>query len=137
MLQRIITVAVLAFASAFILSSISPTQSAMANNEKGKKLYMQYCASCHGIDGKGKGPVASSLCASLPDLTKIEKKDGKFPALRIQNVIAGEIGQTEITAHGTREMPVWGSVFREREDQGRSMLDVYALTKYIESIQQN
>jgi mono/diheme cytochrome c family protein len=137
MLRRVITASALAFAAALILSFVPLSNSALANNERGKKLYMQYCASCHGVDGKGKGPVASSLCKPLPDLTNIEKKDGKFPAIHIKVVIAGEVGQTEIAAHGTRDMPVWGRIFREREDKERSMLNVYALTKYIESIQQN
>jgi mono/diheme cytochrome c family protein len=108
----------------------------MANNERGRILYMQHCASCHGVDGKGQGPVAKNLRAPLPDLTMIQRKEGKFPGTKLKLVIAGEVGETEITAHGTREMPVWGRVFRESRGQDRSRLDVYSLVKYIESIQE-
>jgi mono/diheme cytochrome c family protein len=97
---------------------------------------MQHCAGCHGVDGKGQGPVAKNLCEPLPDLTAIQRKEGKFPGTKIKLLIAGEVGETEMTAHGTREMPVWGRVFREARGQDRSRLDVYALTKYIESIQE-
>jgi hypothetical protein len=73
-----------------------------------------------------------------PDLTAIAKKEGKFPGVHVRVVIEGEVGETEMSTHGTREMPVWGRVFRQkRGDKGVAMLDVYALTKYIESIQQH
>jgi mono/diheme cytochrome c family protein len=137
MLKRLIAIAFFGFLSSLILLSIPSPQAAMANNERGRKLYVQYCASCHGLDGKGHGPVAESLCKPLPDLTRIEKKGGKFPETRIQLVIAGEVGETELTAHGTSDMPVWGQYFRTvKGDKGVARLNVYALTKYIESIQQ-
>jgi hypothetical protein len=97
---------------------------------------MQHCASCHGADAKGHGPVASTLKTAPSDLTNIPTEKGKFPSIRISLVIQGEVGQMEIAAHGTREMPVWGAVFRAiRPDKGVARLDVYALTKYIESLQ--
>ena len=69
------------------------------------------------------------------DLTTIRKEGGKFPRVRIRLVIAGEVGETELTVHGTREMPVWGRVFRFKEaDKSAAALDVYALMRYIESI---
>jgi hypothetical protein len=81
--------------------------------------------------------VASSLSKAPPDLTGIEKREGKFSGVRIRMIIAGEVGATELAAHGTREMPVWGRVFRfKRGDRGVADLDVFALTKYIDSIQQ-
>jgi hypothetical protein len=71
-----------------------------------------------------------------PDLTAIPKENGKFPGVHVRVVIEGEVGETELTAHGTREMPVWGRVFRQkRGDKTVAMLDVFALTKYIEAIQ--
>jgi mono/diheme cytochrome c family protein len=109
-----------------------------AANDRGQKLYMEYCTSCHGADAKGNGPVASTLKTPPGDLTKITREGGKFPHARISMVIAGEVGQTEIAAHGTREMPVWGPIFRAiRPDKSTARLDVYALTRYIESLQKN
>lgn len=34
---------------------------------EGKRLYRQYCASCHGVDGSGEGPAAGSLRAKPRD----------------------------------------------------------------------
>ena len=105
-------------------------------DDKGQKLYMQHCARCHGTDAKGHGPVATTLKTAPSDLTNIPKEGGKFPSIRISLVIQGEVGVTEIAAHGTREMPVWGQVFRAiTPDKANAQLNVYALTKYIESLQ--
>lgn len=137
MIRKLITIVVLSLAVLLVSDSIPPAQTAIANNDRGRKLYLQYCASCHGVDAKGHGPVAPYLRTPLPDLTQIQKSDGKFPFLHIRHVIAGEIGTTETDVHGTREMPVWGRVFRhKRGDNNVATLDVNALTTYIESIQQ-
>ena len=119
MLRRIIIAIGVGVAVLLTLPAI-PTSTTKADNERGKQLFLQYCASCHGTDGKGKGTVAPELRNSVPDLTKIEKKNGKFPISYIQLVIAGEVGATELVAHGTRDMPVWGRVFRMREGSDRS-----------------
>jgi len=136
MIRKLITIVVLSLGFCWFPTRPS-SQTAMASNDRGRKLYLQYCASCHGVDARGNGPVAPNLRKPPPDLTQIEKKEGKFPGPRIRNVIAGEIGTTEISVHGTREMPVWGKVFRVKEvDKSVATLDFYVLTKYVESIQQ-
>lgn len=72
----------------------------------GKREYQQSCATCHGIDGKGKGPFARALELSVPDLTTLTKRNsGVFPVSRVYEVIDG---QQELKAHGPREMPIWG-----------------------------
>ena len=137
MMRNLITLAVLALSILLVSDVIQLTPIAAANNERGRKLYFQYCASCHGADGRGQGPVAASLAKPLPDLTRIEKKNGKFPGIRVRLVIEGEVVERELTAHGTKTMPVWGRVFdATKRDKGLVMLDLSALTRYIESIQQ-
>ncbi|HMV48046.1 MAG TPA: c-type cytochrome [Blastocatellia bacterium] len=102
--------------------------------DRGQKLFMQYCASCHGADGKGGGPVAATLKTAIPNLTTYEKRNGKFDQLRVQNIIAGEVG---VLAHGSKEMPVWGYIFRQKAGgNSTSKLNVFALATYIKSIQQ-
>jgi hypothetical protein len=62
--------------------------------------------------------------------TAIPSRDLQIPS--------GEVGETELTVHGTREMPVWGRVFRfKKADKSAAALDAYALMRYIESIQRN
>jgi mono/diheme cytochrome c family protein len=76
----------------------------------GKNEYLRSCVSCHGETGKGDGPVAKSLPKPPGDLTKLAKNNnGVFPISRVYDVIDGRM---QVIMHGTREMPVWGDVFR-------------------------
>jgi hypothetical protein len=84
--------------------------------ELGKNEYLKSCASCHGATGKGNGPVIKSLIKPPPDLTKLsEANKGVFPFSHIYDVIDGRI---EIIIHGTRDMPVWGDVYRREWNSG-------------------
>jgi len=100
----------------------------------GPDLFRAYCASCHGKDGKGNGPVAATLRATVPDLTIITvSNDGNFPVARIKRIIMGE---GMIASHGSREMPVWGPIFHQvEEDVDRGNVRVENLVTYLESIQ--
>jgi mono/diheme cytochrome c family protein len=76
----------------------------------GKSLFQAYCASCHGMDGKGRGPVAAALKEKVPDLTTLSfRRGGKFPAADLEKMILGE-GDSR-AAHGNSEMPVWRPPF--------------------------
>lgn len=98
-------------------------------------MYGAYCAVCHGVDGKGNGPAASALKQPPSDLTQISRKNGgKFPDFVVANVIQGD---TAVVAHGSRDMPMWGDVFRSMQrDDPLVKLRVANLTKYIASLQQ-
>src|SRR6516225_1994166 len=72
----------------------------------GKVEYQSSCASCHGVDGKGNGPVSAQLKTAPADLTVFAKKNnGVFPVSRVYEAIDG---RQAIVAHGPRDMPVWG-----------------------------
>jgi mono/diheme cytochrome c family protein len=80
--------------------------------ELGRDLYLVHCASCHGDTGRGGGSVASSLKSAPPDLTQIAaRKGGDFSTAAVAALIDG---REMPSAHGTREMPVWGRRFSER-----------------------
>lgn len=79
----------------------------------GRFLYRENCAVCHGMAGKGDGPLAGRVdTRGGADLTQLARaNDGVFPVERAYEVIDG---RQEIVAHGSRDMPVWGSAFLER-----------------------
>lgn len=75
----------------------------------GKAEFQSSCASCHGADAKGKGPVAAHLKVPPPDLTVLARtNNGVFPTNAVTEIL---YGSKPIGAHGTREMPVWGERF--------------------------
>ena len=82
----------------------------------GQKLYTQYCASCHGADGKGNGPAAAKLNPKPTDLTQLAKRNGgKFPFYETMLSIEGRspTGQDENT-----DLPGRRDGARRREDAG-------------------
>ena len=101
----------------------------------GKEMFTTYCAVCHGVDGKGGGPAASALKTPPADLTVLSKNDGgKFPSLKVTSVIRGT---AEYPAHGSREMPMWGTLFAgmSQGHDGEVQQRIANLTHYIESLQ--
>ena len=102
---------------------------------QGPDLFRSYCAPCHGTAGRGEGPVAPALKAAVPDLTTIAHRNGgNFPASRISDEIAGE---KTVQAHGSREMPIWGPIFHQVEnDRDYGNIRLKNLVDYLRSIQQ-
>lgn len=79
----------------------------------GKQTYVEYCAACHGVDGRGRGPAASTLITRPSDLTTLAKShSGKFPEEYVAKIV--RLGKP-IQAHGSSDMPVWGPVFSTRD----------------------
>ncbi|RFO94808.1 hypothetical protein DIC66_21590 [Rhodoferax lacus] len=80
-----------------------------AKEDIGQEEFESHCASCHGKDGKGGGPLVDFLKRRSPDLTVLAKANhGVLPMKRLFDVIEGE----DVPIHGSREMPVWGREFR-------------------------
>jgi len=83
---------------------LKPTSAA-----SGEEMYKNYCASCHGADLKGNGPAASALKVPPNDLTLMAKNaGGKYPSAKVVSAIKGD---TDLPAHGSKDMPVWGPLF--------------------------
>jgi mono/diheme cytochrome c family protein len=102
----------------------------------GEEMFDQYCAVCHGKDGKGAGPAASALKKAPANLTTLTSRSGgKFPELKVANVIHGD---PDTAAHGSRDMPIWGTLFSSlnTNSPGTVQLRISNLTTYIKSIQQ-
>jgi len=110
-----------------------------ARIEAGAELFIGYCASCHGRDARGTGPVAASLSIPPADLTRIAaRRGGRFEASEVAAYIDG---RTDVIAHGRREMPVWGRMFDERNENlmsDETLLSpgmIFAITSYLRSVQ--
>lgn len=104
------------------------------NAMDGAELYRMYCATCHGVDGRGNGPAAEAMKRRPTNLTTISQKNGgKFPGFRITHIIDG---YEVVAAHGSREMPVWGDFFHDmHRDDTLLKLREHNLTEYIRSMQ--
>lgn len=104
----------------------------------GEDLYRRFCASCHGSEGRGDGPVAPSLRVEVPDLTQTARRvPGTDVRERIVRIIDGRY---IIGAHGTRSMPVWGEDLARLEignpDAERSaQIIIGRLADYVRSLQ--
>jgi mono/diheme cytochrome c family protein len=102
----------------------------------GRDLFEFYCATCHGRDGKGGGPMAPALRVTPPDLTAIARRSGgPFPRARVQEFVTGEQDRL-VPAHGSKEMPVWGPIFRALDpNDTANKVRVENIVDYIESMQ--
>jgi mono/diheme cytochrome c family protein len=101
----------------------------------GKEMFTSYCASCHGLDGKGSGPAAKALTAAPSDLTALARQNGgKYPSDKVAAILRG---QTNLMPHGDQEMPVWGPVFRQMSGghDAEVQMRIANLNRYMESLQ--
>jgi len=81
-----------------------------------ESAFALYCASCHGDDGRGDGPLVFGLSKPPPDLAKLTARNGgAFPRTRLARLIDG---REDVDAHGSREMPVWGDWFKSEGEVG-------------------
>ena len=140
MLRRVVVIAVVALAVS------APVASAQQKVEKvpitatspadAQEMFATYCAVCHGKDAKGNGPAAAALTKAPADLTRISTRNkGTFPDTRVRRFIEG---LDEVAAHGTRDMPMWGSLFRSLSTQNPDIaqLRIAALSNYLKGLQQ-
>jgi mono/diheme cytochrome c family protein len=102
----------------------------------GQDLFRFYCATCHGRDGKGNGPVAAALKVAPPDLTRLARRNGgAFPRERVEAFVTNG-GNVLTPTHGSSDMPVWGPVFRGLDPSDTFVkVRIANLVEYLESIQ--
>jgi mono/diheme cytochrome c family protein len=122
-----------------------PPGAALAQQEAviaaGQREFRHACAVCHGLSGKGESIMTTlNLLTVRPtDLTLLSKKhQGQFPFWQVYRIIDG---REEVKGHGTRDMPIWGEVFRQPErgrpvDETFAIGRILALVYYLQSIQE-
>jgi len=102
---------------------------------------MDFCAACHGSDGKGGREGAGLLTGRKPpDLTQLRKRNrGVFPFDKVESTIDG---RSRVPSHERFDMPFWGVNFQtigkeftpQSEAEAKRRID--SITRYVESLQE-
>jgi mono/diheme cytochrome c family protein len=107
-----------------------PNVSAMS----GEGMFDTYCAACHGMGGKGDGPAASEFKIPPANLTLLALNNhGKYPAEHVAETI--RTGPRDAKAHGSTDMPVWGTIFASMGDAAQVEQRIRNLTTYVGTLQ--
>jgi mono/diheme cytochrome c family protein len=121
-----------------LLALVLPACAEREAEPPGQIVFERHCAACHGLDGKGGGPLAGLLTPKPADLTQLaQKSGGRFDEDAVMSAIDG---RRAVDAHGPRDMPVWGSVFEtelggEPYPRYTTFLKIRGLADYLRSIQ--
>jgi len=133
-----VLVAILAVGMGYAQSSTNATTTVKKTTAtSGEQMYVNYCASCHGVNGKGDGPAAAALKMPPTDLTALSRNNhGEFPETHIVTVL--EYG-SEIPSHGSAGMPVWGPILGQMEKVNPQVkqLRISNLIRYLKTLQVN
>jgi len=137
-MARIVSMLTIAFVMLACIASAQPaikkTPVTPTSAASGQEMFKTYCAACHGQDAKGDGPAATALKKAPANLTQLSAHNGgKFPDLKVMATIKGD---AETPAHGSKDMPVWGTLFASVSgSQAEVQLRISNLTEYVKSIQ--
>jgi len=141
---------VILLSAVLLFASISGAQTRLVIDEvlppsyipTGQAMYQQYCASCHGANAKGGGPMAPILKTPPSDLTTLSKRraamppyDRKFPYDYVKSILEFGPGST---SHGSADMPAWGPIFRYLDNQNERAVQqrIKNLCDYLASLQE-
>jgi mono/diheme cytochrome c family protein len=106
---RDVTVFILALCAVVLSTAIVAHA---ADVEQGKKLYGQFCATCHGQSGKGDGPAAAALNPKPRDHTDKEymSKLSDDDLFKVIKNGGASVGKSPL-------MPAWGASLKDEQIQ--------------------
>lgn len=85
-----------------------PAAALAQDASQGETIFQFHCATCHGLEGTGNGPMAGALLVQPTNLTQLTaNNDGSFPITR---VIMRIDGRDPLVSHGS-SMPIFGDFF--------------------------
>jgi len=140
MRRTAICVALLLAASlAALAEETKPALSEKLNaSHPGYAQYQQYCAVCHGVFADGNGLVVPILTQKPSNLRRLTTRYGA--PLPKQKLVRTIDGSEPILAHGSREMPIWGTRLYEQVPNpmpdSRQRGAILTILDYLESIQE-
>lgn len=98
---------------AMLALAVAPQMVWAQDADVGRAHYHAHCATCHGQEGAGDGPMAGVLLVPPSDLTTLSARyGGTFPTERVVKRIDG---REPLVSHGS-PMPVFGDYFERRFD---------------------
>jgi mono/diheme cytochrome c family protein len=126
-----------------VLPAVLAVSGLVAGQEKpsvpqvsGSYVFRAYCASCHGPEGRGDGPLAEDLRYRPANLTLIAKRNGgEFPTELVVRIVDG---RKRVRGHGGPDMPVWGDAFRNVDagfDEAAAQEKIRAVVDHLKTIQ--
>ncbi|KVD68544.1 c-type cytochrome [Burkholderia ubonensis] len=98
----------------------NPAPFSVASVVHGARLYDRHCATCHGADGRGEGPLAASLAHWPPTFA------GTLLARRLDGELAWRVRHGMRDAHGAESMPGFGATLGPR--------DTWAVLDYLKAL---
>ena len=145
-LVRAFTVCAIAVGVATMANAQQSTPAGQSVVNLGKYEYEVRCAVCHGLKGEGDGPYANFVMKTVSNLTTLSKSNnGVFPFTRVYETIDGTV---QLTAHGPKDMPIWGREYRAigsgmkgmdsfpyNDPESFMRAKILALTEYIYTLQ--
>jgi mono/diheme cytochrome c family protein len=102
----------------------------------GATMYQEYCAPCHGVDGRGYGRARPALSQHPVDLTRLSAMNGgTFPSHHVRYVLL-DAGPKSVHAS---DMPAWAVVLQamNRDNPGTAQLRARNLAEVVESMQEH
>ena len=131
----------LIFSAVITLAISAAAPSFAGNSSMGETLFLKHCATCHGVEAMGDGPMAGVLMIKPPNLTELTRKYEGFPTDRVVRRIDG---REAIVSHGS-PMPVYGDFFEGLKssvvmDDGEKLSTskpIADLIAYLEGVQVN
>ena len=109
--------------------------------DAGAELFRIHCATCHGTEASGQGPMAGVLVIKPADLTALSKGNGgQFP---FETVVRRIDGRDPLVSHGS-PMPVYGFFFEGKGvalklPSGQNIMTsqpIVDLVSYLQTLQQ-